>query len=914
MSPLPAANIHSSKNPQYRSSEPSPRFRSISWNPFTLSRKTKFPHLLNDQPSSRSYGAIPPADFIARPTSPTRQSHERPHWRKSFIFSKRKSGDYDEEGSADDYVAGSGMRVWYEDYTTIDWIHDTVKERIRLRSLRSIPGVKGWWINHIDAAEAWVLLAMIGIACGCIASFVEVVYSLLWDLRSGYCATGVHKNIRRCCVQAPKKPHTDLCADWTTWPEAFNLNPISPYAVYTPYAMYIATSIFLATSSALVVKLSRTFPVASTSSTSAENAEPAWVTTARERRGLRRSPSKENDMRQEKKLKYHAAGSGIPEVKTILGGFVIRGFLGFRTLTVKTIALILAISSGLVVGAQGPLVHICCAVGNVLSRMFTKYARNEGKRREILSAASAAGVAVAFAAPLGGVLFALEEISYYFPLKTMWRSFFCALIAAATVRLINPIGGGRIVLFQVDWQGADTMGGVWRIWEIFPFALVGILGGLYGAFFIRITAFWASVRNRTWLGNWPVLEVIIIAFLTAAVSFFFDLTRIANGELVRQLFVQCTEDTADLLLCRQNSLSAIVETLMVALIIKLLFTVITFDLKIAAGIFIPSMTIGALMGRMVGVCVQLMVEDNSTLWARCDKRGNGDESISCVVPGIYAVVGAAAAVTGVTRMTVSLTVIILELTGSVPSLLPAMTCIMLAKWVGDALAPMGLYETAIFHGGYPYLDAKRGVRQRGTKGWTVLDIVETAGIGTLGKGVSRNLGVVRSDDGGFPVVDRHDVLVGYIANPELLHALNLARSSSNNEWPVIFKRPRPTASNTPPTSAPPFLSNLIQSPTRGPVSPTFIASLPNSSRSSLARERPSQINSTITGEAHDFTPWMDTAPLAVSHTTSLDLVHELFVKLGVKTLCVVCDGKLVGVVHKKTVVAFVREVGKGMWE
>ncbi|KAI9097257.1 hypothetical protein DFS34DRAFT_659477 [Phlyctochytrium arcticum] len=149
MSPLPAANIHSSKNPQYRSSEPSPRFRSISWNPFTLSRKTKFPHLLNDQPSSRSYGAIPPADFIARPTSPTRQSHERPHWRKSFIFSKRKSGDYDEEGSADDYVAGSGMRVWYEDYTTIDWIHDTVKERIRLRSLRSIPGVKGWWINHI---------------------------------------------------------------------------------------------------------------------------------------------------------------------------------------------------------------------------------------------------------------------------------------------------------------------------------------------------------------------------------------------------------------------------------------------------------------------------------------------------------------------------------------------------------------------------------------------------------------------------------------------------------------------------------------------------------------------------------------------------------------------------------------------
>lgn len=48
---------------------------------------------------------------------------------------------------------------------------------------------------------------------------------------------------------------------------------------------------------------------------------------------------------------------------------------------------------------------------------------------QILSASAAAGVSVAFGAPIGGVLFSLEEASYYFPLKTMWRSFFCALVA-----------------------------------------------------------------------------------------------------------------------------------------------------------------------------------------------------------------------------------------------------------------------------------------------------------------------------------------------------------------------------------------------------------------------------------------------------------------------------------------------------
>lgn len=77
----------------------------------------------------------------------------------------------------------------------------------------------------------------------------------------------------------------------------------------------------------------------------------------------------------------------------------------------------------------GPMVHLACCVGNIFSYMFPKYGKNEAKKREILSASAAAGVSVAFAAPVGGVLFSLEEASYFFPLKTLWRSFFCALVA-----------------------------------------------------------------------------------------------------------------------------------------------------------------------------------------------------------------------------------------------------------------------------------------------------------------------------------------------------------------------------------------------------------------------------------------------------------------------------------------------------
>jgi chloride channel 3/4/5 len=83
------------------------------------------------------------------------------------------------------------------------------------------------------------------------------------------------------------------------------------------------------------------------------------------------------------------------------------------------------------------MVHIASCIGNIVSRFISKYENNEGscpeipsrtrlmfvsaKRREILSAACAAGVAVAFGAPIGGTLFSLEEVSYFFPPKVMWR-------------------------------------------------------------------------------------------------------------------------------------------------------------------------------------------------------------------------------------------------------------------------------------------------------------------------------------------------------------------------------------------------------------------------------------------------------------------------------------------------------------
>lgn len=167
---------------------------------------------------------------------------------------------------------------------------------------------------------------------------------------------------------------------------------------------------------------------------------------------------------------YSAAGSGVAEVRVILSGFVLHGFLGLKTLVIKAVGLVLSVASGLSLGKEGPYVHIATCIGNICCRIFAKYDKNDAKRREVLSAAAAAGVVVAFGAPLGGVLFGLEEVAYFFPAKTLFRTFFCCIVAALSLKFLNPYGTNKIVLFEVRYK-ID-----WEWFELAGFILVGVLG------------------------------------------------------------------------------------------------------------------------------------------------------------------------------------------------------------------------------------------------------------------------------------------------------------------------------------------------------------------------------------------------------------------------------------------------------
>ena len=120
----------------------------------------------------------------------------------------------------------------------------------------------------------------------------------------------------------------------------------------------------------------------------------------------------------------------------------------------------------------------------------------------------------------------------YFPLKTLWRSYFCALVATAVLAALNPFRTGQLVMFQVRYDRT------WHFFEVPYFIFLGIFGGLYGAFVIkwhlRVQAF-----RKKFLSNYAIPEAVILAAGTAILCYPNMFLRIDMTEMMEILFLEC---------------------------------------------------------------------------------------------------------------------------------------------------------------------------------------------------------------------------------------------------------------------------------------------------------------------------------------------------------------------------------------
>ncbi|KAL3858585.1 hypothetical protein ACJMK2_008857 [Sinanodonta woodiana] len=212
-------------------------------------------------------------------------------------------------------------------------------------------------------------------------------------------------------------------------------------------------------------------------------------------------------------IRPEAAGSGIPEITGFLNGTNVRHIFNIRTMIVKFLSCVTAVGSGLPVGPEGPMIHLGALVGAGLSQFkseslrfrfnfFEKFRTTEA-RRNFVSAGAAAGVASAFGAPVGGLLFSMEEVSSFWTTTLSWQIFFCCMVSTFTTDLFNSafqsfsytgsfgqFKTNRYILFQID-KGIDV-----NILMFIPTAVIGLVGGVLGALFTILCLKMTRIRLR----------------------------------------------------------------------------------------------------------------------------------------------------------------------------------------------------------------------------------------------------------------------------------------------------------------------------------------------------------------------------------------------------------------------------------
>uniref|UniRef100_A0A3Q3R3J6 Chloride channel protein n=1 Tax=Monopterus albus TaxID=43700 RepID=A0A3Q3R3J6_MONAL len=370
-----------------------------------------------------------------------------------------------------------------------------------------------------------------------------------------------------------------------------------------------------------------------------------------------------------------AAGSGIPQIKCYLNGVKIPRVVRLKTLVVKVCGVICSVVGGLAVGKEGPMIHSGSVVAagvsqgrsTSLKRDFKifEYFRRDTEKRDFVSAGAAAGVSAAVGAPVGKNTSTALCVRYIH--RPCLRVMEAMLVAAVTATV-----SFTMIYFSNDCQPLgpeDT--------EEYPLQLFcadGEYNSMAKAFFNTPER---SVRSL--FHNQPgTYNPLTLGLFT-----------------LTYFFLACW----------------------------------TYGLAVSAGVFIPSLLIGAAWGRLFGILLT---------WAD---------------PGKYALIGAAAQLGGIVRMTLSLTVIMVEATGNVTYGLPIMLVLMTAKIVGDYFIE-GLYDIHIKLQSVPFLHSEAPA----TSHWLTAREVMSSPVICLNRiekvgTIVDILSSISTNHNGFPVVE-----------------------------------------------------------------------------------------------------------------------------------------------------------------
>ena len=162
--------------------------------------------------------------------------------------------------------------------------------------------------------------------------------------------------------------------------------------------------------------------------------------------------------------------------------------------------------------------------------------RSDHEKRDFVACGAAAGVAAAFGAPIGGVLFCLEEGATHWSDMLTWRAFVAAMTSAFTLNTMLSLldGSHEGMLNQksmITFGGFRTQDSPYQAQEIPLFMVLGCIGGLVGAAFNQLNKI-ITIQRKKYITKHRfrnMIEATLVAGTVAAISFVVRSRRLASA-------------------------------------------------------------------------------------------------------------------------------------------------------------------------------------------------------------------------------------------------------------------------------------------------------------------------------------------------------------------------------------------------
>ncbi len=339
-----------------------------------------------------------------------------------------------------------------------------------------------------------------------------------------------------------------------------------------------------------------------------------------------------------------ASGSGVPEIEGAMEG--LRQVRWKRVLPVKFVGGVLALSSGMVLGREGPTIHLGASIGKAAADLMRWEAED---MRGLLAAGGAAGLAAAFNAPLAAILFVIEETRRQFPYSA--RTYTAVILASLASAIVTESITGDVpfMLMKVPDMALAT----------FPaFVVLGLILGTVGVGFNR-TLIWSldHVRRlglRSSFYIYPAVIGLVVGMLMFALP---EATQ--GGEL---LAVKLAGENRTLF------------GLAVIVLLRFVMTMGSYATGVAGGIFAPILALATTIGLCFGSALDYLAplpEGTHMALAIAAMGGLFAATIGAPLVGM---------------------VLVMELTGAYSILVPVMITTLFANMVAQWLGGRPIYE------------------------------------------------------------------------------------------------------------------------------------------------------------------------------------------------------------------------------